>query len=336
MFSVAYPMIKNTADWLSRRFGIQVVVVPIQFPLTSEGGGGGAAADFLNPMNDTLTKLLQQQQQQQGASSSKSLDRLKMVVLEHIVSTPAVKEPIQELAAMIKRFQPNCFVLVDGAHAIGQIRHLDLSKIGNMDAYLSNGHKWLYSPKGSAFLWINTTSGFISDTFPEPTVISSGNPIGSTSLSERYSYVSTKDYTAFLSMDAALEFRQTILGGDEAIYQYCRTLALDAKHYLMDLWNVTIALAPDEMEEFMINIPLPTSIGIDSKERGMALQEYLLKDHGVYMIVAFEPSSGLFYTRLSAQVYLELWDFQRLGHLVLDFGNKNKFSSHQSSSSSSL
>jgi L-cysteine desulfhydrase len=101
------------------------------------------------------------------------------------------------LAAVTKTYNPNTFVLVDGAHALGQIPHLSIRKLSNIDAYLSNGHKWLYSPKGSAFLWVNQS--VVTDLFPQPTVISSENNISSAgggttavvSLAGRYEYVST-------------------------------------------------------------------------------------------------------------------------------------------------
>lgn len=307
MFSVAYPMVKFTAEWLADEYQVQVIQVPVVFPITEQQGNDA----FLKPMQQVLNQL----------SSQGTLGRLRMVVLDHIVSTPAAKEPIKELAAMVKSYQPACFVLVDGAHAMGQVRSLDLTELGgegrNIDAYLSNGHKWLYSPKGSAFLWVNPTSGFVTDTFPEPTVISSENPVDAgTSLPLRYLYVSTRDYTAFASMGAAIDFRQSTLGGEAAVYEYCRNLALSSKHYLMDLWKVE-AMVPDEMEEFMVNIELPA--GIDSIDTGKALMENLEARHGIYMIVLYDGPSGRFYTRLSAQVYLVLEDFQRLGMLVLDF-----------------
>jgi len=300
MFSVAYPMVKNTAEWLSRTYGLTVREVAITFPVQGDW-------DFLDAMQTLLKDL----------EDSNELARLKMVILDHIVSTPAIKEPVAKLAAMIKDRAPHTFVLVDGAHAMGQVRQLNLEAIGNMDAYLSNGHKWLYSPKGSAFLWVNQTSGFVTDKFPEPTVVSSANAIGATALSERYSYVSSRDYTAFLAMDAALTFRQRILGGEENIYQYCRALAVAAKNLLMDMWNHTTALAPDDMEEFMINIGLP--LEIDSNEKARAFQAYMLKEHGVYMLTLHEQTSGTYYTRLSAQVYLDLWDFEHMGKLVMEY-----------------
>jgi selenocysteine lyase/cysteine desulfurase len=68
----------------------------------------------------------------------------------HIVSVPAMILPIRELAAACKA--RGVLVLVDGAHALGQIP-VDVGALG-ADFWLGNGHKWLYSPKGSAVLWV--------------------------------------------------------------------------------------------------------------------------------------------------------------------------------------
>jgi selenocysteine lyase/cysteine desulfurase len=311
-FDVAYGMVKNTAKWLQAEYsdsssdsdsddnGIQIVEVPVHFPISEET----ASSAFTVPLKQALDQL---------QAKHPLLEHLRLVVLDHIVSAPAVKEPIDELAQMIKNYAPHCFVLVDGAHAMGQVKTLNLSAMSNVDAYLSNGHKWLYSPKGSAFLWVNQSS-VVNNLFPQPTVISSANPLG-TSLSQRYSYVSSRDYTAFIAMQKAIDFRRYV-GGEDAIYHYCRTLAVQAKGYLMDLWKVD-AMAPNSMEEFMINILLPEAI--HTQEMATELMNYLLREHQMYIRIAYHGPSGILYTRLSSQIYLEMDDFVKLGDLVLQF-----------------
>lgn len=289
----------------------------------------------------------------------RQLDRLKVAVLDHIVSIPATKLPIQKVTQMIRQYtstnassslSSSPFILVDGAHAWGQVPPSEISDLlqeydrqtadsQHIDAYLSNGHKWMYSPKGSAVLWVHPSR--ITPVFPEPTVISSENSMPHCStldgnnndvendngdpLYHRFIYTSTKDYTALLSLSAAMDFRDDVLGGDEAIHTYIRTLAMQAKAYLMSLWETPIPMAPNEMEEYMINVVLPISKDDkDKKEVGVALQRYLYDTHDMYVVIAEEPSSGLIYTRLSAQVYLEMSDFERLGKAVMDFLRPNK------------
>ena len=133
-FSTAYGMVKHTSAFIEKRLGIDILEIPTgSFPIT-EGVGNDA---FLVPMRQTLDNLREKGE----------LDKLRMVVLDHIVSCPGIKTPVKELATLTKEYAPNAFILVDGAHAVGQVRHLDLQKLGPMDAYLSNGHKWLYCQK---------------------------------------------------------------------------------------------------------------------------------------------------------------------------------------------
>jgi selenocysteine lyase/cysteine desulfurase len=299
LFSTTFSMVKHTAEWLSQLYGIQVVTMPIPFPIQD-------TSVFQDAFHKTLADF----------SATNDIGRLKVIVLDQMVSAPAVKQPISLLAQMVKQAQPNCFVLVDGAHALGQIPyHQPELLYANVDAYLSNGHKWLYTPKGSAVLWINASQ--ITNLFPEPTVISSTNDM-TTSLSERYAYVSARDYTAWLSIGAALQFRQDVLGGEEAIYQYCRTLAKQAKQHLQTVWNTTdIQLVPDEMEEFMVHVALPPAI--DTVQRATQLMEFLLDHHKTYIRNLYDADSGILYARLSAQVYLEMTDFELLGKQVLEF-----------------
>ena len=58
---------------------------------------------------------------------------------------------------------------------------IDVHAIG-ADLYTGNCHKWLFAPKGTAFLW--TTASAQTDQFPQPCVISS---------SQKYDYTGECD-----------------------------------------------------------------------------------------------------------------------------------------------
>ncbi|KAI3387268.1 hypothetical protein SNEBB_000686 [Seison nebaliae] len=95
---------------------------------------------------------------------------VKLVILDHIFSNTPYVVPVNQLSEIAKR--KGCkYVLVDGAHAIGQIP-LDLSASNekqdftrenykyiinscSINFYLTNLHKWMCCMNGSAILWHN-------------------------------------------------------------------------------------------------------------------------------------------------------------------------------------
>lgn len=69
---------------------------------------------------------------------------IKFASFDHISGYPSAILPIKQLVSLCH--QHNIVVMVDGAHAMGQIP-LNITDI-DADFYISDGHKWLYSPKG--------------------------------------------------------------------------------------------------------------------------------------------------------------------------------------------
>lgn len=236
-------------------------------------------------------------------------------------------EPVEELSRVCKTLQPNMTVLIDGAHAPGEL-DINLSRdfLAHADYYTGNCHKWLFCPKGSAFMWTNPKK--ISDMHPQPVVISS---TGYYDYLGRFAYTGTRDYTAFATIPAGLEFIEHYLGGMEAMRSYCRNLLRTGSQLCLNQWN-TNYLVDWEMtaSTFMTNVILPPSI--QSEERAKEMQDRLYRDYGLSMVYKSVPSAeilgkDIFYTRISAQVYLEESDFQLLAAAVDEIASE--FSSRE-------
>jgi len=293
-FSTAYGMVKHTAAWLEESAGIRIVEVPLALPIKSNDC-------FISPLKEALESLTEEEK-----------GRVKLATFSHVSSVPAFIEPISDLATLVKSFSPDAKVLVDGAHALGQIP-LSIPSLGPIDYYLSNAHKWMYAPKGSAFLW--TDPSCIDDLRPQPTVISSHNDVsGGTEYSERYGYTGTKDFTAYLSIADAIAFRKSLEESNGSVIEYTHGLGRWAGDYLTDKFN-TMRLSPPEFEANLINIVLPT----DDFELASKMQQDLYDDHGVYMLALKDEPTGLVFTRLSTQIYLDKSDFVRVGDLIQEY-----------------
>ncbi len=76
-------------------------------------------------------------------------------------------KPIETLTTMAKSH--GSLVMIDGAHAPGVV-DIDVNAIG-AHFYTGNCHKWLFAPKGSAFLWVCKEQQLVNS--PQPVVISS-------------------------------------------------------------------------------------------------------------------------------------------------------------------
>mmetsp|Transcript_28645 Transcript_28645/g.40834 ORF Transcript_28645/g.40834 Transcript_28645/m.40834 type:complete len:420 (+) Transcript_28645:1144-2403(+) len=284
--STAYGMVINTLEWMVQTMGIEVVIVEVEFPVID-------SSQILNAVTAALD----------------SNPDIKLCIFSHISSMPALIEPVQLLTSLAHL--KHSLVMIDGAHAPGVI-DIDLTSL-NADFYLGNCHKWLFAPKGTAFLHVK--SALQTELSPEPTVISSS---GDFSFVGRYKYTGTRDYTAFTSIPAGLQFI-TQLGGFQSVRDYSHTLAVQAAEFLAAAWNTSL-LVPPAMSGFMVNVILPTS----DPSAVTYVTNTLNSTYNIYMVTGSVPDSRLglgigqplLFTRLSAQVYLEMADFTQLGVLV--------------------
>ena len=122
-------------------------------------------------------------------------ERTTLAVIDHITSPTGIIFPIEKMIAACK--SRGIAVLIDGAHAPGMVE-LNLDALG-ADWYTGNCHKWLFAPKGCAFLWTHPSR----QAETHPTVISHKYKV---SYTEEFDWTGTQDFSAFLTVPYALEF----------------------------------------------------------------------------------------------------------------------------------
>uniref|UniRef100_K1QLG5 Isopenicillin N epimerase n=1 Tax=Magallana gigas TaxID=29159 RepID=K1QLG5_MAGGI len=76
---------------------------------------------------------------------------VRTVLLDHITSPTALLMPLKRMIEECRK--RGVLVLIDGAHAPGQIE-INLEELCP-DFYVGNFHKWVYTPRGCAFLWVH-------------------------------------------------------------------------------------------------------------------------------------------------------------------------------------
>ncbi|KAE8148384.1 pyridoxal phosphate-dependent transferase [Aspergillus avenaceus] len=267
---------------------------------------------------------------------------VRVAVFDTVVSMPGIRFPFERLTEICR--EEGILSVIDGAHGIGHMP-LDLGTL-QPDFFTSNCHKWLYTPRGCALLYVPLRNQHhIRTTFPTswgfiPASSDSTPPKAGKSAFERlFEWTSTTDDTPYLCIPAALHFRQTICGGEDAIYTYLETLANQAAD------SVAAALGTETMQEpglqdgeacrlrqcGMTTVRLPIRVvdgakSVRETEHGAEVPgdmvpvvrdwflRVLVEEFGTFVPVFVH--GGWLWTRLSAQVYLERGDFEWLGGVL--------------------
>jgi selenocysteine lyase/cysteine desulfurase len=265
-------------------------------------------------------------------ASRASGKRPRLAMFDTVSSLPGVRMPFESLTAICK--QEGIFSLIDGAHGIGLLP-LDLSAL-DPDFFTSNTHKWFFVPRGCAVLYVPERNQHLirsslptSDGFVSKTGMASRNPLPPSSKSEfvnTFEFVGTLDNANYLVIPEAIEFREKVCGGEKAIMEYCVHLAKDGGKAAAKILGTSIMDNNTETltkDCGMVNILLPLEISptkvhgkncIDPRNGTIAtewMQETLIADFKTFIpIYLFQEK---WWARLSAQIYLELVDFEWAG-----------------------
>ncbi len=226
--------------------------------------------------------------------------RTRLLVIDHVTSSTALVLPVAAIAERCRA--RGVAVLVDGAHAPGAIP-LDVPSLG-VDYYTGNLHKWAQAPQTAAFLWAAPPrqAGL------HPLVISWELDHGFTA---EFDMVGTRDLTPWLAAPSGLRFLAEF--GFEDVCRWNHDLVWQAGQMLAARWGTQLEV-PETSVGTMVTVPAPARFTGDAATASR-LRDTLLFTHGIE--VHMYAALGRVWIRVSAQIYNELTDVERLAEAVL-------------------
>jgi len=226
--------------------------------------------------------------------------RTRLVIVDHITSESALVLPVAAIAARCRA--EGAPVLVDGAHAPGAIP-LDIPSLG-VDWYAANLHKWAWTPRSTGILWAAPDR---REGLHAPVIswgVDAGFPI-------EFDWVGTRDPSAWLTAPVAIALLREV--GLERVFAYNHALAVHAAQRLSARFGAAPS-APESMIGTMATVALPAAAGSTRDDAARLRDALLVEDRIEVQVHAWR---GRLWARVSAQVYLEAADFERLADAVL-------------------
>ncbi|KAI8577367.1 hypothetical protein K450DRAFT_252150 [Umbelopsis ramanniana AG] len=278
--------------------GVELIILDPTYPISDD--------DLVAMIEEAILK----EETKVGVTGGK----IKMAVLDTISSTPGVRVPFERIIKLLRKH--NILSLVDGAHGIGQIP-LNLHET-DPDFFISNCHKWLYTVRGSSILYVAKRNqryihpAITSEYYKDHSDLSDM----SETFHKEFSWQGTQDFSGFLTTFAALEYRES-LGGEEKIQEYCGNLARRGGELVAKILGTEVMENEEKtLTAMMVNVRLPL---VAHENDGYYMERFL--EEGAFKRKCFAPGykyKGTWYTRLSAQVYMEESDFEKAAHVLKD------------------
>jgi isopenicillin-N epimerase len=225
--------------------------------------------------------------------------RTRLTIIDHVSSESALVMPLAELADICHA--RGVTVLGDGAHAPGAIA-LDLRSLG-VDWYTANLHKWAWAPRSCGILWADRER----QPSLHPVVISWGLGQGYT---HEFDWVGTRDPSPLLAAPEGIAFMSDL--GVEAVQRWNHDLAWQAAQLLCHAWGTENGI-DERCTGTMATVPLPPELG-SSPADAAGLRDALLDEDRIE--VQLHAWGGRLWVRVSAQIYNEISDFERLAAAV--------------------
>ena len=283
----SYQACWNTVDFVTNRTGAKTIVVPIPFPTKSN-------EQVIETILNHVTK------------------RTRLALIDTVTSPTGLRMPFEKLVAELQ--SRDIDVLLDAAHGPG-IVPLDIKKL--QPAYITgNAHKWLCTPKGSAFLYIREDRRERI----RPLSISHGASVPGTA-EERYRFefdwTGTQDPTAWLCIPQAIGFLGGLLeGGWPAIMEHNKQLALSGRKLLLKALGIP-SPSPDSMIVGLAAVPLPGKGTLTASAlEPDPLHSLLLEKYRIQVPVFGWPHHDSRYLRIAAHLYNSIEEYEYLAKVL--------------------
>jgi len=272
--SHVYGAMRQTLHYAADVMGATVVEATVPFPISSQDEVVEAVRKAITP-------------------------KTKFAIIDHVTSPTGLVYPIEQIIPLFK--ERNIPVMIDGAHAPGMVE-LNVEKYG-ADFYTGNCHKWMFAPKGCAFLWVApehqskmhahvTSHNYKQGYHPE------------------FDWIGTRDVTPFLAIIAAIGFVDEF--GRKNVRSHNNELVLTARKMLASKWGVTLP-APESMIGSLSTIPVPGNIK-GSDPLATTLHDTLRDKYRCELpVIIFGDKVHI---RISGQIYNEMSDYDALAAAV--------------------
>jgi isopenicillin-N epimerase len=171
------------------------------------------------------------------------------------------------------------------------------------DFYTGNCHKWMCSPKGAGFLYVRREH----QSMIEPLVVSWGwsgqnhEKLGSSFL-DNYAWQGTQDFSAYLSVPAAIEFQKKY--DWDKVRVTCHVLLKDCLNKLNELTGLEPVYTSDSFYHQLAITPLPKIADLT------VLKNKLYADYRIEMPLT--EYKGQQFARISVQGYNTAEDLDAL------------------------
>jgi isopenicillin-N epimerase len=259
-----------------------VTVAPIAYPVLDEN-------EIVSAIERTITP------------------KTTLALIDFITSASALIFPLKKILDLLQT--RGIRVIVDAAHAPGMVE----VNIGALqpDFFVANCHKWICSPKGSAFLYVDPRHQHLIN----PLVISHYNDMAEGTeahWSNQFLWDGTHDFSPYLCVKDTLEFMPSLVnGGWQEIRQHNHELVWQAASKIAAAFNKPLP-APKAMIGSICNIPMPDgSSAVRKFHSNLPLKDCLFQKYHIEVPVMAFPAAPKQWLRISAQLYnsMEQYDY---------------------------